>query len=51
MWVFKITFVLLLILFNLGFGSTLYIYILTGSYLTFIIPFVGLTKHLRQDLS
>lgn len=48
---FLITFLLLLILFNQGFGSTLYINILTGSYLILVIPFVGLTKHLREDLS
>lgn len=47
---FLITFLLLLILFNQGFGSTLYINSLTGSYLIFVIPFCGSHKAFEGGL-
>lgn len=46
----KLTFVLLLMLFNLFFGSTLYIFILQSSYLTFVIYFCGSHKAFEREL-
>lgn len=51
MWFLKITFVLLLILLNLFFGSTLYIFSPPGSHLTFIIYFHGCHKAFERENS